>query len=182
MTLSDESAVGPPPATRDHAAPPDAGTAAFSPLDFRRVLSAWPTGIAVVTAQHAGEPAGLVCNSFTSVSLSPPLVSWCVGKESSRLGVWLRARAFAVHFLPAGRSDLVTRFSRKDGDKFAGLDWVAGTTGAPLLPGCAAHLECRTWQQYDGGDHVILVGQVVGMAESGGPVLSFHRGRVGRMP
>jgi flavin reductase (DIM6/NTAB) family NADH-FMN oxidoreductase RutF len=142
----------------------------------------WPTGVTVITARHEGDLAGLVCNSFTSVSLTPPLVSWCVDKRSSRLDVWLRARAFAVHILSAEQTALVSRFSRKGGDKFDSLEWVEGVSGAPLLPGCAVRLECRTWRQYDGGDHVILVGQVLDMVQADGPVMSFHRGQIGRAP
>src|SRR3954465_13162625 len=133
----------------------------IAPEEFRRVLSQWLTGVTVITAQQEGRLAGLVSNSFTSVSLGPPLVSWCVARTSSSLDVWLGASAFAVHILAADQSGLVDRFRRKGGEKFDGLDWTAGAGGAPLLPGSVVRLQCRTWQQYDGGDHVILLGHVV---------------------
>lgn len=149
---------------------------AADPVEFRRVLSAWTTGIAVITAEHGGCLAGLVSNSFTSVSLDPPLVSWCVSRGSTSLDTWLAADGFAVHILAAHETSAVSRFTRRGGEKFTGLDWTPGVTGAPLLPMGVARLECRTWQQYDGGDHVILVGRVIALHESGGEALAFSRG------
>lgn len=143
---------------------------------LRRVLSTWTTGVAVITAQRDGRPAGLVSNSFASVSMDPPLVSWCVDRGSTSVDTWLAADGFAVHILAAHESPAVSRFARKGGEKFAGLDWTPGATGAPLLPVGAARLECRTWQRYDGGDHVILVGRVVAVHETGGRALAFSRG------
>jgi flavin reductase (DIM6/NTAB) family NADH-FMN oxidoreductase RutF len=139
-------------------------------------MSAWTTGVTVITAGHEQRLAGLVSNSFASVSLEPPLVSWCVDRQSSSLDVWLRAEGFAVHILGADEAALASRFAKRGGDKFQGLGWQAGLTGAPLLAEGAARLECRTWRQYDGGDHVILLGHVLTVADSGGQVLSFSRG------
>jgi len=146
------------------------------PVELQRVMSAWTTGVAVITAQSHQRLAGLVSNSFTSVSLEPPLVSWCVDRRSSNLETWLSADGFAVHVLGANESALVSRFARKGGDKFTGLDWQAGLTGAPLLARGVARLECRTWRQYDGGDHVILVGSVLSVCDSGRQALTFSRG------
>jgi 3-hydroxy-9,10-secoandrosta-1,3,5(10)-triene-9,17-dione monooxygenase reductase component len=154
----------------------------IAPQDFRRVLSLWPTGVTVVTAQHEGRPAGMVANSFTSVSLAPPLVSWCVARTSLNLDVWLQAAGFAVHILAIGQSALVSRFSRTGTDKFDRLEWTEGASGAPLLPDCVARLECRTWQKYDGGDHVILVGRVIAVEDSDRHAMSFHRGQLGPAP
>lgn len=145
-------------------------------VEFRQVMAAWTTGVTVITAQHAGRPAGLVSNSFASVSMEPPLVSWCVDRRSSSLDVWLGADGFAVHILAAHECDLVSRFARKGGQKFTGLGWKPGLTGAPLLADGVARLECRTWRQYDGGDHVILLGRVVSVSEPGGQALTFSRG------
>lgn len=149
---------------------------AADPVEFRRVLSAWTTGVAVITAGQGGCQAGLASNSFASVSLDPPLVSWCVSRDSTSLDTWLGAEGFAVHILGAEESPTVSRFTRRGGDKFTGLDWTSGVTGAPLLPLGVARLECRTWQQYDGGDHVILVGRVIALHEADGQALAFSRG------
>lgn len=146
------------------------------PLEFKRVLSAWTTGVTVVTAHHDGDLVGLVSNSFASVSLDPPLVSWCVDRGSSSLKSWLAAESFAVHILASHETELVSRFARRGGDKFAGQDWAPGATGAPLLDAGVARVECRTWQRYDGGDHVIIVGRVVALHDAGGPALAFSRG------
>lgn len=160
------------------AAAQGAGTVSDAATAFREVLGAWPTGVVVITARHEGALAGLVSNSFTSVSLEPPIVSWCVDRSSSSAAVWLAARGFAVHVLGAEQSDLVKRFARRGGDKFAGLHWTEGVTGSPLLDGALARLECRTWQRYDGGDHVIVLGRVIGMSTAPGAPLWFHRGRL----
>jgi 3-hydroxy-9,10-secoandrosta-1,3,5(10)-triene-9,17-dione monooxygenase reductase component len=152
------------------------------PAELRRVMSAWTTGVTVITTGDGQRLAGLVSNSFASVSLEPPLVSWCVDRQSSSLEVWLRAEGFAVHILGADESALVSRFARKGGDKFQGLVWQAGLTGAPLLSGGVARLDCRTWRQYDGGDHVILLGHVLAVVDSGGHALSFSRGSLLQAP
>ncbi|MFI5706372.1 flavin reductase family protein [Kribbella sp. NPDC051620] len=151
-------------------------TAIGDALDIRQVMAAWTTGVTVITGQYRGRPTGLVSNSFTSVSLEPALVSWCVDRRSSSIATWLRCEAFAVHVLGAHESELVARFARKGGNKFSGLDWEIGRSGAPLIRAGIARLECRTWRQYDGGDHVILVGEVVDVSDSGGHALVFSRG------
>lgn len=145
---------------------------------LRQLMAMWTTGLTVITARHGQRLAGLVSNSFTSVSLEPPLVSWCIDRGSSSLEVWLGASGFAVHILGASEMTLVSRFARKGGDKFTGLDWEDGLTGAPVLPVGVARLECRTWRQYDGGDHVILLGRVLTISGSGGEPLTFGGAQV----
>jgi flavin reductase (DIM6/NTAB) family NADH-FMN oxidoreductase RutF len=141
-------------------------------------LVAWPTGVTVITAEVAGGRAGLVCNSFTSVSLDPPLVSWCVDRRSTSFALWEDAESFAVHILAEDQKALIDRFARRGGDKFTGLALERGHTGAPLLSGAAARLECRTWQRYDGGDHIILVGQVVSAERAPAPAFVWDKSRV----
>ncbi|MFJ8604981.1 flavin reductase family protein [Streptomyces shenzhenensis] len=128
--------------------------------EFRSTMSRWATGVSVITAFCGGGPVGLISNSFTSVSLEPPLVSWCLDRRSSSFDAWLDADAFAVHVLAAGQEEMVSRFSRRGGDKFQGLDWVAGRSGAPLLDGAVATFQCGVHARYKAGDHVILLGLV----------------------
>jgi flavin reductase (DIM6/NTAB) family NADH-FMN oxidoreductase RutF len=180
MTPLAAGTTGPEPGARETAAPQTA--AQLCPAELRRVMSAWTTGVTVITARHRQFLVGLVSNSFASVSLEPPLVSWCVDRGSTHLDVWLAADGFTVHVLGADETALVSRFSRKGGDKFTGLDWQPGLTGAPVLSAGVARLECRTWRQYDGGDHVILVGRVLAIRGPGGRALAFSHGALSPAP
>ncbi|WP_051132882.1 flavin reductase family protein [Nocardia paucivorans] len=152
------------------------------PLELRQAMAAWTTGVAVITTSHGARPAGLVSTSFTSVSLDPPLVSWCVDRGSTSFDIWSRAEGFAVHILSADEADLVSRFARRGGDKFHGLDWRPGITGAPLLTAGIARLECRTHIRYDGGDHLILLGRVLVTDRRSAPALTFSEGALTPAP
>lgn len=133
--------------------------------DLRRAMGFWATGISVITTSHGGTIAGLVSNSFTSVSLDPPLVSWAVDKKSSSFEVWNRTDNYAVHILSESHRELVQRFVAKGTDKFAGLRWERGVLGSPIVAADAPRVECRLWQRVDAGDHVILVGEVVSISD-----------------
>lgn len=129
--------------------------------DLRKVMRHWTTGVAVVTATgEDGTPAGLVSNSFTSVSLDPPLVSWCVDRRSSSFRTWSRTDAFSVHILGAEDAGLVPRFAARGTDKFADLRTTCTALGTPALDDVTVRLDCSLWNRYDGGDHVILIGEV----------------------
>jgi flavin reductase (DIM6/NTAB) family NADH-FMN oxidoreductase RutF len=144
---------------------------------FRRVLGRFPTGVVVVTARAADGPTGMAVNSFTSVSLDPPLVSFCAARSSS---TWPRIRevgAFSVNVLSEHHAEVSRRFARKGTDRFAGLDHRPGMTGAPVLDGVAAHLDCRLHAVLEAGDHVIVLGHVVHLdADEGVRPLVFHGG------
>jgi flavin reductase (DIM6/NTAB) family NADH-FMN oxidoreductase RutF len=132
--------------------------------DLRRAMGCWATGIAVITTSDGGSLAGLVSNSFTSISLDPPLVSWGVDKKSSSYETWVTTDNYAVHILSESHRDLVARFAAKGTDKFAGLDWEPGVLGSPIVADDAPRVECRLWQRVDAGDHVILIGEVVSIS------------------
>jgi len=155
-------------------------TAALDPAAFRKALGQFPTGVAVVTAAHDGRAIGMTANSFSSVSLDPPLVLWSVAKSSPSHDAFVASDAFAVHFLGADHRDLALRFGRP-GDKFAGLAHAPGETGAPLIEGLAPIFECRAWARYPGGDHTILVGEVMRMVERNHEPLLFHSGQLRRI-
>ena len=118
----------------------------------------------------------MTANSFTSVSLDPPLVSWCVANVSSSRDIFCEAEAFAVHLLGAAHGELAMRFAEKGIDKFDGVAHASGLTGAPILDGLAPVFDCRTWARYPGGDHTILIGEVVDLAERVQDPLLFHAG------
>jgi 3-hydroxy-9,10-secoandrosta-1,3,5(10)-triene-9,17-dione monooxygenase reductase component len=140
-------------------------TVAVDPAEFRKVLSHFATGIVVVTAVSDGRPIGLTCQSFSSLSLDPPLIMFSVSKASRS---WPELRAvgrFAVNILGDEQEAVSRTFARTGADKFAGLAWRPGTTGAPLIAGALAHIECTLGAVHDGGDHVIAVGRVLGLEE-----------------
>jgi 3-hydroxy-9,10-secoandrosta-1,3,5(10)-triene-9,17-dione monooxygenase reductase component len=154
---------------------------------FRQALGAFTTGVTIVTTvDAAGTPVGVTANSFNSVSLAPPMVLWSLARTSANIGTFLAARHFAVHILASDQQALATRFSQKGTDRFAGLQVGSGIDGIALLDGCAARFECRTAFQYEGGDHVIFVGEVLNFEHCESEPLVFKRGRftlaVGKTP
>ncbi len=152
----------------------------IEPRALRNALGAFATGVTIVTTRGAdGSDVGLTANSFSSVSLNPPMVLWSLAKTSSSIEAFRNAGHFAVHILAADQDHLGGRFAAKGIDKFAGLQLERGPDGVPLLSGCTARFECRTAFQYEGGDHVIFVGEVVNLTHSERPPLIFHGGRYG---
>lgn len=147
-----------------------------NPQAFRAALAQFPTGVTIVTAAGPGRLVGMTANSFASVSLDPPLVLWSVAKAAPSAAAFVAADAFAVHFLGSDHRDLALRFASGGSDKFAGMAFGWGETGAPLLDGLAPILECLTWARYDGGDHTILVGEVVRLVAKPHDPLLFHSG------
>ena len=137
-------------------------TAAIDPRALRDAAGRFATGVTVVTTRdETGAPVGLTANSFSSVSLDPPLVLWSLAKTSRAAAAFIAAEQFAIHVLGEDQRDLATRFSAPVADRFAGLERSASADGVPLLPGCRARFECRTWQVVDGGDHHVFIGEVM---------------------
>jgi flavin reductase (DIM6/NTAB) family NADH-FMN oxidoreductase RutF len=161
--------------------PPSADAAAgrIDPLLFRGALGLFATGVTIVTASHSKAGLiGITANSFNSVSLDPPLVLFSVANTARSLRSFLEAPGFAVNVLRKDQKRLSTRFARQGIDKWAGVDYEPGRFGAPLLPGTMAAFDCLHYAQYEGGDHLIIVGRVVAMEHDveGDPLL-FYRGR-----
>lgn len=155
---------------------PDAAT--LNLRAFREALSTFATGVTIVTTAGVdGEPVGVTANSFNSVSLDPPLVLWSLAKASRSLKAFQSAEHWAVHILAADQEELSARFARSGDDKFAELDWNRGQDGVPLFAGCSARLICRVAYRYEGGDHMILVGEVLAFERSEAAPLLFHGGR-----
>jgi 3-hydroxy-9,10-secoandrosta-1,3,5(10)-triene-9,17-dione monooxygenase reductase component len=150
----------------------------FDARAFRNALGAFATGVTVVTTRNAtGEPVGVTASSFNSVSLQPPLVLWSLARDSQSFAAFSEASHWAVHVLAADQEALSRRFAARGTDKFAQLELGSGSGGVPLLQGCKACFQCRTTFQYDGGDHVIFVGEVLTFDLSDTPPLVFHGGR-----
>ncbi|WP_327089000.1 flavin reductase family protein [Nonomuraea sp. NBC_01738] len=145
---------------------------------LREAFGQFATGVAVITTTGpGGERAGVTVNSFTSVSLDPPLVLWCLSGRAPSAPVFLGAGRFAVNILAAGQDELSRRFATPAPDKFAGVELVETHTGLPILAGTLASFACRTVSTHDGGDHHIFVGRVEHYERTGGEPLIFHSGR-----
>jgi 3-hydroxy-9,10-secoandrosta-1,3,5(10)-triene-9,17-dione monooxygenase reductase component len=145
---------------------------------FRNALGSFVTGVTIVTTRTTdGTDVGLTANSFNSVSLDPPLVLWSLARTSASQDAFTQASRFAVHILASDQENLSTRFAKRGEDKFAGLTLERDEKGTPLLQDCSARFECRTAYQYDGGDHIIFVGEVLSFSQSAKRPLAFHAGR-----
>lgn len=134
----------------------------FDVRAFRNALGAFPTGVAIITTAGAdGRPIGLTCNSFSSVSLEPPLVSWGLRINSKSLEAFRSAGAFAINILAEDQKDLSNRFaSGQIADKFEGVAWRSGHRGLPIIEDCVATFECDKFAEHLAGDHVLFLGQV----------------------
>jgi flavin reductase (DIM6/NTAB) family NADH-FMN oxidoreductase RutF len=151
--------------------------------ELRRVLGHFATGVTVITTKDlTGAPFGLTANAFTSLSLNPPLILICVDKGAQCYGCFADPNVFTVNFLREDQEEISRRFATKGADKFAGLNWHEGTNGAAVLNGAIGYLECKIVQSYDGGDHTIIIGEVLNAVATGGQPLLFFRGKYRRLP
>ncbi|MFE2581232.1 flavin reductase family protein [Streptomyces sp. NPDC059378] len=190
------SAEAPPPTSVEALPRPElrcVGEDERAPVDsveFRRVLGNFATGVTVITAPAAdssGSPAGFACQSFSSLSLDPPLVAFMVGRASTTWPRIARAGVFCVNVLDESQGELCRAFAVSGADKFAGVAHEpAPVSGAPRLAGALAWIDCTVHAVHTGGDHLIVVGRVDALGtgeapgEGGGPLL-FHRGRFARL-
>ncbi|WP_367398605.1 flavin reductase [Sphingobium sp. OAS761] len=146
--------------------------------DFRAALGSFATGVTIVTTRAPdGSDVGMTANSFNSVSLDPPMVLWSISKTALSQSVFAAAEHFAVHILASDQEDLSNRFARRGENKFADLALGRGPGNTPLLNGCAARFKCRTAYRYEGGDHDIIVGEVLEFDHFDRKPLLFHRGK-----
>lgn len=150
----------------------------FDRRDFRRALGQFATGVTVVTARTSdGRNIGVTVNSFSSVSLDPPLILWSLARQTPSFADFSTCSHFAVNVLEAKQHHLSRQFSTPLPDKFAGVDFAHGKAGVPIVSGAIAHFLCRKMKQYDGGDHVIFLGEVEEYKYNDGEPLVFHSGR-----
>lgn len=149
--------------------------------DFRSALGCFPTGVCLITtAAPDGRRVGLTANSFSSVSLDPPMVLWSLARTASSAPVFRDAEYFTINVLASGDHELSTHFASSGEDKFAKYPerFRAGLAGAPVLQGAVATFECHSRHRYYGGDHIVVIGVVERYAyDAGRAPLVFHRGR-----
>lgn len=149
----------------------------IDPIQFRRALGNFATGVTIITAQNEqGEKVGVTANSFNSVSLDPPLILWSIDKKSSSFPVFQQATHFAVNVLSGSQIELSNKFSRRNIDKYEGTSYQTGAGRVPVLEHCSAVFECENHQIIEGGDHWIIIGKVVNFHDQGRSPLVYHQG------
>lgn len=157
-------------------------TTSFDKRSLRDAFGSFATGVTIVTtAGPTGADIGLTANSFSSVSLDPPMVLWSLACTSANIDAFRNSGHFAVHILSADQEALSGRFASKVADRFEGLALDRGPDGIPMLPDCMARFACKLAYQYEGGDHVIFVGEIVDFGHSARKPLVFHGGRYGML-
>jgi flavin reductase (DIM6/NTAB) family NADH-FMN oxidoreductase RutF len=155
-------------------------TAELDSRRFRDALRRFATGVTIVTTLDAdGAPVGLTANSFNSVSLTPPLVLWSLNRHSRTLPIFQAASHYAISVLCADQIALAQRFAAPIEDRFAGVEWHRSRSGVPLFEGCVAWFECASHFQYEGGDHVIFVGEVADFGHGDRVPLLYAGGNYG---
>ncbi len=153
----------------------------FAPTDpraLREAFGRFATGVCLVTTAGPEGPVGFVANSFSSVSLDPPLLLWSPARASSRFQIFAGAAHFAIHVLESGQREWLARFAR-GGSGFSGLDHSVTTEGLPALDGALARFDCAAHAVHDGGDHAIVIGRVLRVTVQPGQPLVFAQGRYG---
>jgi flavin reductase (DIM6/NTAB) family NADH-FMN oxidoreductase RutF len=151
----------------------------FDVRAYRNALGCYPTGVTIVTAVGPRrEVIGITANSFSSVSLDPPLVLFSLDRQALSLKAFLQTQHFAVNVLRAGQEALSNQFATARGEKWQGVEYITWDSGCPILKDALACFECKIRHTYQGGDHVILVGEVLKViAEPEGDPLLYFRGK-----
>ncbi|MFE6859200.1 flavin reductase family protein [Nocardia sp. NPDC057668] len=159
----------------------DLVAARIDPAAFKAVLGRFASGVTVITAVDAGEPVGFACQSFASLSIDPPLVSFFPARTSSTWPRIRRVGTFCVNILAEDQTEICRQLGRPGADKFAGIDWIPSGNGSPLLTGALATIDCTLREEVDGGDHTVVIADVTGLNEhSDATPLLFYRAGFGR--
>ncbi|MEM7500099.1 MAG: flavin reductase family protein [Pseudomonadota bacterium] len=148
---------------------------------LRKALGAFATGVTIVTtcerdAEGEGTPVGFTANSFTSVSLAPPILLVCLAHTAASYELFCASDTFAVNVLAAGQQDTAKVFATRGADKFANVAWSPGERGAPLIDGSLARFDCAIHERVTAGDHDILIGRVLAFSREEGRALVYHAG------
>ncbi|MEX1004909.1 MAG: flavin reductase family protein [Acidimicrobiia bacterium] len=150
----------------------------FDPKYLREAFGEFVTGVTVVTTlDRDGEPSGLTVNSFSSLSLDPPLALFSLGRSSNTFEAFEAHNGFVIHVLGADQIDLATQFATREADRFDGVEWTEGIDGLPVIADTLASFECSREHTYEGGDHLILVGRIerLTLGDRTRPALGYFR-------
>lgn len=145
--------------------------------EYRNIAGNFCTGVTVITTCVSGRLVGMTANSFTSLSLDPMLVLFNIDKGSSTYQDFLKADGFAVNMLSSAQEHLSRQFARHDIDRFNGVDFHEDVTGSPILDETLGHFDCKVWKLYDGGDHTIVIGEVLSGQSVEKSPLAFFGGK-----
>ena len=149
---------------------------------LRKALGCFPTGVVVVTTLgNNNAPVGMTANSFSSVSLDPPLILWSIALTAPSLSAFRSHSGFTINILSEDQKDIGLQFARPSENKFEGIDWHPGYADTPVLDNALAVLQCKTYQKYEGGDHEIYLGEVQKVNFNDQQPLVFHRGNFGSL-
>jgi len=144
---------------------------------LRKTLGCFPTGVVVAaTLGDNDKPVGLTINSFSSVSLDPPLILCSIALNAPSLSAFREHPAFTINVLSEEQKSVCTQFAKPSEDKFKGIDWYPGFGGAPVISGALAVIQCKTYRRYEGGDHEIILGEVMKIEFTEQQPLVYHRG------
>jgi flavin reductase (DIM6/NTAB) family NADH-FMN oxidoreductase RutF len=157
------------------ALPPSIEPSTQTSRAFRDVLGCFATGVTLVTIQGPDGPMGFIANSFSSISMEPPLILWAPAKSAARYPYYAAAKHFAIHILAADQGALVEHFHRGTGS-FDAFTYSINAQGVPLLDEALARFECEQYATHDGGDHLIVVGRVLAASSQAGTPLVFAQG------
>ena len=150
----------------------------IDPKKLRQCFGTFMTGVTIVTSKdEQGNPIGFTANSFTSVSLDPPLLLVCIDKKSEQLSAYSHGDGFAINILANNQQDLSNRFAAPVGNRFDGIEWQKSNAGNPLLSDTAAYFDCSMEKTVDAGDHIIIIGRVVECDANGKMGLGYHSGQ-----
>lgn len=150
---------------------------------FKKAMGNYPTGVTVVTTfDKQNNPIGLTVNSFASVSLDPLLILWSIDKKSSSYPVFLEVEKFAVNILAEDQAEICNLFASKVADRFSQCKWGTSERQLPLIAGSLSHLECKTVNRVDAGDHIIFIGEVIHIHNEEKDPLLYHRRSIGAIP
>ena len=146
---------------------------------LRKTLGKYSTGVTVVTSiDNHRNPIGMTVNSFTSVSLQPALVLWCIDKKQPSYNSFMNAEGYAVNILSKDQNDICYKFSSQLDNKFQNVDWKISENGFPLVKNSLAWFDCKKWNYYSGGDHQILVGEVTSFDSFELEPLTYWNGQI----
>ena len=146
--------------------------------EFKKAVGKFPTGVCVITTSFNSLLWGFTANSFVSVSLSPPLVSFCLNKKAGSFDAFLGSKYFSINILASNQQEIAKQFSQKNSDKFTNVDYQLGAESkTPLITGSSSFIQCKKFKEVECGDHFIFIGEVIQIAceESKLPLLYFAK-------
>ena len=147
---------------------------------FRRVMGSFASGVTIITTMEPGGiPRGFTASAVSSLSIEPRLLLVCISNQSATLAAVHAGGAFAVNIMAGEQQAVAHRFAGRTADKFAGVAWEVGALGLPIIAGSLAYAECRLYTTYPGGDHTIMIGEVLAAAARDAPPLLYFRGSYG---